>query len=114
MKSDLSGHVSTAAGIAAASVAAHITSLTVALISLETTPIFPVEFNNPEYLALLLWIAVAAVSSICFVAALLYAARSMRYTRLCRAVDCFELSSEGMREAREIRPKVKHPGNRTQ
>jgi hypothetical protein len=108
------GYRSLAIGAAAASAAAHIFSVSAAILSLESTPIFPADLGSPAYLALLLWIAVAAVSSACFVVSLAAALRSGRSMYRFETVECYRLVSAGVQGTPRKRPEGKKPRDGTQ
>ncbi len=103
-----------AIGAAAASAAAHILSVSAALLSLENTSLLPADPGSPAYLALLLWIAVAAVSSVCFVAALVAVLKSGRSMYLFETVECYRLVSRGEPGTLGERPEGKKPRDGTQ
>lgn len=103
-----------AIGAAAASAAAHILSVSAVILSLEGIPLLPADPGNPEYLALLLWIAVAAASSACFIASLVAALKSIGSMCLFETVECYRLVSAGALGTSGKRPESKKPRDGTQ
>ncbi|MEA4978174.1 MAG: hypothetical protein VB016_06505 [Methanomassiliicoccaceae archaeon] len=108
------GHRSLATGAVATSAAAHISSLAAAMLSIQAISTIPGDFNSPEHLALLIWIAVAVVSSVCFAAALVNIMEAGRSIYRSEAVDCYQVGSKGAQRGPESRPEGKNPPDRTQ
>ncbi len=108
------GYRSLAIGAAAASAAAHIFSVSAAIVLLESTPLITADPGDPAYLALLLWIAVAAVASACFVASLAAALGSSRSMYHFEEVECYRLVSAGAPGTPGKRPEGKKPRDGTQ
>ncbi|MDN5357220.1 MAG: hypothetical protein AB7D42_03460 [Candidatus Methanomethylophilaceae archaeon] len=105
---------SLATGAAAASAAAHILSAAAALLSLQEISNISKDLNSPEYLVLLMWVAVAVVSSVCFAAVLVIIMKAGRSMYRFEAVDCYQIGSKGAQRNPEGRPKGKNPQDRTQ
>lgn len=93
---------------------AHISAIAVVLISLQTTPILPMNFNDLDYLAFLIWTAFAVMSTACFVAVMWEILKVDRMIFRQEAVECYQLKAKGLLRARGKRPKIRKTGNQTQ
>ncbi|HKM13788.1 MAG TPA: hypothetical protein VJY42_02585 [Candidatus Methanomethylophilaceae archaeon] len=101
-------------GAAMVSAVAHVSSIAVVLISLQTTPILPMNFGNLDYLALLIWIAFAIMSTACFVAVMWEIIKVDRMISKLESVECYQLKTKGLFRGWGKHPKVKKTGGRTQ
>lgn len=101
-------------GAAMVSAIAHVSSIAVVLISLQTTPILPMNFGNLDYLALIIWIAFAIMSTVCFVAVMWEIVKVDRMMSRLESVECYQLKTKGLLRGWGRYPKVKKKGGRTQ
>ncbi len=82
-------------GAALAAIAAFALSSSAAVLSMNDIGLFPADFGNPEYLALLAGLIFAAGMAVGAAAVLRMVFRSVELIRTNSEIDCYKLASSG-------------------
>ncbi len=94
-------------GAALAAVAVLALSSSAAVISLKNVGLFPADYGNPDYLALVIWLIFAAVSAAVAAFVLRGVFRTMNAIRRNSEIDCYRMVSSGSYKTKV--PKGKMP-----